>query len=219
MNLYFLLEGRRTEKRFYPKLIEFLQPHFKQVQFSDDAKENNYYLISGEGFPSVCDNALPKAIEEVEDLGIFDYLILVLDTDNNEIIRERIEYIKINTQLKNCQFLIIEQEICIESWLLGNRAVYPKDNAEFVGFELFYNVAIQDPERMLKPDNFTGSLPAYHHDYLKKMLAINGINYSKKLTGGVTTPEYFAELQKRINETSHLASLKNFFSFCESISI
>jgi len=219
LNLYFLVEGRRTEKKVYPKLLDFLQPNFKKIHFVDDVKENNYYLISGEGYPNIFDKALPNAIKEVEENGKFDYLIFVLDTDNNPEIRNRIEVTKKNTKLNRCQFHIIEQEICIETWFLGNRAVYPKDNNDFLDFEQFYNVATQDPELMSRPTNFTGSLPDYHHDYLKKMLAINRISYTKKSVGGVTNPEYLTELQKRIIETPHLSSLKNFISFCESISL
>ena len=221
MNLYFLLEGK-TEKKVYPKLLSHFSPKLNKVDFADEAKENNYYLVTAGGFPCLFDKALPKAIKEVDECSNFNHLILVLDTDNKKEIREKIEHTRINTVLNsNCRFHIIAQECCLETWFLGNRAVYPnkQSNNNFLNHAQFYNVSQEDPELMLKPDCFTGSISNYHENYLKQMLFTQGINYSKKIPGGVTTTEYIAELKNRINETPHLSSLKNFFSFCESISL
>jgi hypothetical protein len=222
LNLYFLLEGK-TEKKVYPKLLEHLLPHLKKVQFANKVEENNYYLISVGGFPSLFNIALPNAIKEVDENGNFDYLILVLDTDNKSEIRERIEDAKKNTKLEsNCRFHIVAQESCIETWFLGNRAIYPNTEEikdDFSTYHQFYNVCQQDPELMLKPDNHVGSIANYHELYLKNILSIQGFNYSKIHPGRTTTNEYIEELESRINETPHLSSLRNFFNFCESISL
>lgn len=223
MNLYFLLEGRRTEKKVYPKLLERWLPKLQRVQFHIDAKEDNYYLISYEGFPNIFRKGLPNAIKEIEENDNFDYLILVVDTDNNSEVFEYIEKAKKETQLKNCQFHIVTQTVCIESWFLGNRAIYPnieKIEGDFLTHHQFYDVSQKDPELMLKPDNYAGITVAnYHEIHLKKILSFHGLSYSKNHPGRVTATEYIAELESRINETPHLSSLRNFFNFCESLSI
>jgi hypothetical protein len=215
------LEGK-TEKKVYPKLLSHFSPRLNKVDFADEAKENNYYLVTAGGFPNLFNIALPNAIKEVDAKGNFDYLILVLDTDNKPEIRKRIEDAKKNTQLQsNCRFHIVAQEICIETWFLGNRAIYPsieKIEDDFLIYHKFYNVSQHDPELMLKPDNHAGTTANYHEQHLKKVMSTQGFNYSKTHPGKATTNEFLAELENRINETPHLSSLKSFFSFCTSLS-
>jgi hypothetical protein len=50
------------------------------------------------------------------------------------------------------------------------------------------------------------------------MLKERTINYSKQKPNDVGEKHYFDQLQKRVIETNHLSSLRNFFSFCETIS-
>lgn len=68
MNLYFMVEGI-TERKVYPQWISYLLPHLSRVNQASDARENNYYLISGGGFPSILNDHLANSIEEV-NLGI-----------------------------------------------------------------------------------------------------------------------------------------------------
>lgn len=62
MNLYFLVEGRRTEAKVYPKWLSHLLPHFSRVERFNEVDDKNYFLISGEGNPSILDVHLPNAI-------------------------------------------------------------------------------------------------------------------------------------------------------------
>jgi hypothetical protein len=48
MNLYFLVEGKRTEKKVYPAWLAHLLPELQRVQNYDQVNQNNYYLFSGE---------------------------------------------------------------------------------------------------------------------------------------------------------------------------
>jgi len=56
MNVYFLVEGRRTEKKIYPKWLSHLVPELTKVDFFEDVKEFNYKLFSGFGFPHLLHN-------------------------------------------------------------------------------------------------------------------------------------------------------------------
>ena len=49
------------------------------------------------------------------------------------------------------------------------------------------------------------------------MLAEKHIRYSKANPNGVGERHYLEQLQKRVKETRHLSSLKNFFTFCDSL--
>ncbi|MFZ2724731.1 MAG: hypothetical protein WAX77_00595, partial [Methylococcaceae bacterium] len=80
-----------------------------------------------------------------------------------------------------------------------------------------YDVSQKDPELMIKPNEFKRSTSIYHETYLRRMLAQKNINYSKSNPKEVGKEHYLTELKKRIAESSHLASLKHFFDFCELI--
>jgi len=222
MNLYFLVEGT-SELRVYPKLIEYFLPNLSRVKYANDATENNYYLITGRGYPSILDNYLADSIDDINSCGNYDILILAIDADLLSVqdkIAEVNSFIRKNKlKLHNCSLEIVVQNRCIETWFLGNRKVYSRNptNLEFIEFTKFYDVSENDPELMRKPSDFNGELVDYHYKYLKRMLREKNISYSKTKPNEVGKPYYIEELKKRIQETpNHLASLKNFFDFCNS---
>ncbi len=221
MNLYFLVEGRRSESKVYPKWLEYFLPELKRVDNYDEVEDNNYYLISGGGYPSIYHH-LKNAMEEINSIPKYDYLILCLDADeatveersrevNNFIKKERLE-------LLDTRFKIIVQNRCIETWFLGNRIVYPRqpDGQTFIGYSKFYNVSIDDPESMGVYMTFK-SVSLFHYSYLKEMLAERNIKYTKNMPRAVTEPPYIEQLVARVGDTPHLKSLKDFFDFCNSI--
>jgi len=53
MNLYFLVEGKQSERKIYPAWLAHILPELQRVDNCDDVNEKNYYLISGEGYPSL----------------------------------------------------------------------------------------------------------------------------------------------------------------------
>jgi hypothetical protein len=222
--LYFLVEGK-TEKKVYPQWLSYLLPNFKKVNFANEAEESNYFLISGNGFPSIFDY-FKDAVYEINTYQNYNKLVLVLDADEmsaEEKTAEVKQFISDEKIVLNskCELHIIAQKYCMETWFLGNRKVYPRnsDNVDFMNHAQHYDVSQNDPELMLKPNTFAGSTSIYHELYLRKMLAAKNINYSKSNPKEIGEKYYLEELNKRINETPHLSSLKNFFSFCESISI
>lgn len=68
MNLDFLLEGKRTERKVYPMWLSILKPAMVKISYAADANDNNYYLMSGEGYPSLL-NHLENAIAEINEIG------------------------------------------------------------------------------------------------------------------------------------------------------
>jgi hypothetical protein len=52
MNVYFLVEGKRTEKKVYPLWLSHLVPELRKMQWYHQVVKNNYCVFSGNGFPA-----------------------------------------------------------------------------------------------------------------------------------------------------------------------
>lgn len=224
MNIYFLVEGK-TELKVYPSWISYLLPSLSRVEYAQDAQANNYYLISGLGYPRLLDVTLVDSVAEINELGNYKYLILVIDTDEmdeSEKAAEIYQFIEDKQIFLNqdCQLHIITQKSCIETWFLGNRKVYTQNigsHSDFYYHAKFYDVSQRDPEAMGKPEISVGSVSNYHEVYLRKMLAEKNIRYSKSHPKEVGETHFLEQLQKRVSETEHLISLKSFFTFCKTV--
>ncbi|MCI5226503.1 MAG: hypothetical protein D3918_07545 [Candidatus Electrothrix sp. AX2] len=221
MNVYFLVEGK-TEKKVYPKWLAYLAPQLKRVNFPSDVLADNYYLISGGGFPSILDNHLVDSAADVNASGKFDYFVLAIDTDDvsaKEKVEEVEEFIiDHNVVFNDCEVVILPQVVCMETWFLGNQRIYARNpsSAQISAFTSHYNTAQNDPEKMQQPERYSGSIGNYHFQYLKNMLREKNIRYSKTNPQGVTEPYYIDELCGRIKlEPNCLNSLQNFLMFLE----
>ncbi len=220
MNLYFLVEGK-TEKKVYPAWLKYLTPHLTKISNASEVKENNYYIISGMGYPSLLDNHLINAVEEVNELGKYDYLVISLDADDCKVedrvaeVNNKISQKKV--QLKNCQLWIIVQNRCIETWFMGNSNVFTRNpSPNFTPFSTHYDVSTNDPEYMEKPKHFSGTIGQYHKKYLTHMLKEKNVNYSETLPQAVTESHYIEQLQLRVKkQPTHLKTLQNFFQLLE----
>jgi hypothetical protein len=219
MNIYFLVEGK-TERKVYPKWMSYLVPRLERVFCPSDAIKNNYYLVSGGGFPSILDNHLMDSLEDIHELGNYDYFVLAIDTDNTDAdikIKEVDNFIRENNIVfNNLKFIVIPQVVCMETWFLGNRHIYSRNpiSIDSAGFTKHYNIALHDPEQMQKPEEYNGTIGDYHYQYLRTMLIEKNIRYSKSNPNGVTEPYYIHELQNRLNLNHDcLKSLRNLFNF------
>jgi len=183
MNLYFLVEGRRTEKKVYPQWLAVLAPQLIQIKNARDVDSNNFFLFSGEGYPSIL-NHLRNAVTDVNAIGKYDFLVVCLDAEETSI-KERKECINLylsenHINLKKAQLIIIVQNPCFETWFLGNRKIFkrhPESNLlkEYIDF---YNIQTEDPELMPSKEDFT-TKAQFHHDYLQEIFQERGITYSK----------------------------------------
>ncbi|MGB0887912.1 MAG: hypothetical protein ACPGSL_07305 [Vicingaceae bacterium] len=222
MNVYFIVEGRRTEKKVYPVWLSHLIPNLQRVTYSFEAKENNYYLFNGNGFPALLHNHLRNSIEEVNDLANYNYLVLVLDVDESTINGRKEEVISFlkaeKLSLINTELIIIPQNRCIESWFLGNTKIFKPNpqSSELSEYIKFYNVKQDDPEKMGLLDGFN-THSQFHAEYCTEFLRERNIRYSKTRPNGVTEKDYLESLIKRVDETSHLPSFKILLDFCDKI--
>lgn len=224
MNVYFLLEGKRTEAKVYPAWLGHLVPNLKKVQWHHEIEKNNYCVFSGNGYPSLLDNHLRNSIEDVNDAGNFDYLVVCLDADDvsvDEIKDEVLSFVE-NENIElidSTELVIIVQNKCIETWFLGNIKMFKRSpsSSKLMDYYNHYNVKDNDPELMLKPINNIGSTSDFHFNYLRELLKERSVSYTKKNPKGVVEEKYLDELMKRINQTGHLPSLKYFLDFCKKL--
>lgn len=223
MNIYLLVEGRRTEKKVYPKWISYLIPELTEIKDPSNATKNNYYIFNGNGFPSILDNHLRNSVEDVNNLGSFDYLVMCIDADEvaaEERRKEVLDFIETNTiQLNQAtEFVLIIQNRCIETWCLGNRKVYKRqpNSEELRQYIGFYDVHTNDPELMGKLDSHE-THAQFHASYLTEMLAERNIRYTKNFPRGVVEQNYLDELIKRSTKINHIQTFKHFLDFCGKV--
>ncbi|TVQ65137.1 MAG: hypothetical protein EA366_00320 [Spirulina sp. DLM2.Bin59] len=223
MNIYFLVEGNSTEKKIYPKWLEYLIPDLVRVQYYDQVESNNYYLISGKGYPRILYDGLENAVDKIMEIPKYDYLVICIDADEESVeartqyAREFIRDQQIN--LGKTKIEIIVQNRCLETWLLGNRRIFnsrqPLDFplADYVNY---YDVSQRDPEAMGQYDQKNHA--EFHYEYLREIFRSKNTNYSKKNPKDAQKLYYFEALQQRVeDQPQDLKSFQFFLEFCEKI--
>jgi hypothetical protein len=222
MNLYFILEGEKTEVLLYPKWINFILPTLKQVDFETEVKSDNYYIFSGGGIPSIYNHTV-NAIKNINDNPVFDRLIVCLDgeeigTENR--IKEISDYINESGIVlnENCKLDFVVQNICIETWFLGNRKIVKKipEGLQLREFIEHYNVVVEDPEAMDKLEGFRNKAH-FHDSYFREILKEHNLTYKKSRPTIVMDKSFFDELEKRVTDTAHLPSFKQLLTLLYEI--
>jgi hypothetical protein len=224
MNIYFLVEGKRTEMKVYPKWLSYLVPELQRSVNFNTVTKNSYFIFSGNGFPSLLDNHLRNCIMDINNAGNYDYFVICLDADeqNVEACKQEIfDFIakeKISLNAKT-QFEIIVQNKCLETWFLANTKIFKKNPNSYFLRECveFYNVKENDPEFMGKLPDFEGSISVFHASYLQELLAERNVTYSKKNPQGVAEEYFLRQLILRNKKTKHIQSFQYFIQFCKQI--
>lgn len=217
MNLYILVEGKQTERRLYPSWLASISPSLKKVDSLSSLNENNFYLISGEGYPRMIDVALVNSLKDIRQFPNISNFWIVMDSEGSEVSEKR-QYVlsrieEAGIDINHCTVDIIIQDPCIETWGLGNKIICSKNKLEaaFTPFYKHYDVNSSDPEKMQKPDDYEGSIAKYHESYLKSMLALRNATYTKKNPAALMEPSYLQQLVDRANDgDNHLGSFKHF---------
>ncbi len=223
MNIYFLVEGNSTEKKIYPKWLEYLIPNLIRVQYHDQVKNNNYYLISGKGYPRILYDGLENAFDKILEIPKYDYLVICVDADE-ESVEERIQYIyefirEKKVDLGKTKVEIIVQNRCIETWLLGNKRIFnsrqPLDQP-LLDYVNYYDVSQNNPEDMGKYEMKNHA--DFHYEYLREIFRSRNTTYSKKFPNDAQEKFYFEELQKRVRDKPEdLKTFQSFLEFCERV--
>jgi hypothetical protein len=218
VNIYLLVEGRNTERIVYSNwLVNSLENHVIADEF-DNLNGRSIFCFSGEGFPSVLDRALPKAVLDIRGVGAYDALVVVFDCDDAEVEVLREHALRIIAGVgglpPHVDLVLVIQKRCIESWLLGNRRFIPRiaQSSDLVDCKRFYDVTTNCPEEMGAPSKFSGSASAFHLHYLRAAFRERGLIYSKSRPSDAANIAYLRELRIR-NREGDLRGMDSFFEF------
>lgn len=223
MNLYFLVEGKQSERKVYPAWLAHLLPELQRVESCDDVHEKNYYLISGEGYPSLIYDFIPRSIAEINSNGKYSYFVVCLDAEENtvaELTTEIEDFLnEQKLKLNNAELVLIFQNRCLESWLLGNRKIYSRNpqNKPLLDYTKYYDVSVNCPENMGRYQDFN-THAQFHGAYLRALFEAKNITHSKKRPGDVLKPFYLEQLLARIQvQPEQLTTFRQFIYFCNKI--
>ena len=132
-----------------------------------------------------------------------------------------------NINLSSIELVLIIQNRCIETWLLGNQnfvltqtANIPlKYSQTFLTYRNYYDVRNQDPELMGIYDGSKSITHAqFHEEYLKSVFRARELSYSKGKSKEVGEKFYLDELIKRITvQPNHLNSFQYFLSIIKNL--
>ena len=226
MNVYFLVEGRRTEPRVYRQWLQQLLPEWEEVQGFDEVAQRTYFLRGALRKSPSLKERLRASILEVNQCQ-YDYLVVCIDAEEYAVGEVKEGFREMLATLDSegvalrggITFEIVIQNKCIETWFLGNRKIFSRhpQDPDLIAFIRHFNVCVDDPELMVCPigDERFGSVAQFHYEYLRKLLAEKNLHYSKPRPDIVTQPHYLVELQKRVQDTQHLHSLRHFLDLCE----
>lgn len=213
MNLYIVVEGK-AEKSVYKSWIPLVNPQLTYVKYISEIVNDNFYLISGGGYPGYFE-VIGNAILDVNEIGIFDRLVISADSEEmtcEEKYQELVDYVS----EKKCssEIRIIIQHFCFETWGLGNRKAVSQHphSKKLQEYKKFFNVRVSDPE-LLPPYTKEGvNRSQFAEKYLR--LALNdkfkNLTYTKKAPDALLHPKYFAQVKNRVEETQHIRSFEAF---------
>lgn len=224
MNAYIIVEGERTEMSVYPAWMSLIAPNMHQIDNPHALSSDSYYLFSGHGQPSVFQH-VSGAIKDINAINSqtgnkYDYLIVCVDTENEtrEYIQQQLDkYIQAEdvTLCEECQLVIFEQKVCMETWFLGNRRIFKSNPSgdKMIQYLHYYNVKNNDPEEMGAYDEERYTKAQFHIRYLKEMLKERNLKYEKNDTSVVCNQSYLDEIIKRYEETGHLTTFGSWYEF------
>ncbi len=215
MNLYFLVEGKRTEPQLYRRWLAHALPELHEVRHASEFVGGGFRLRSAGGYPQILDR-IRGSVAEVESSGVrLDRFFVCLDAEE-ESYDERYETVDRCLQELSPPFgfAVIVQNCCIETWLLGDRDLLrpPPRTDELRDLRSYYDVSREDPEDLPMRAGYA-TRARFHQAYLKAVVRDRNagrtrerIRFSKSHVGYFGQPSHLNALVERRDETEHLSS-------------
>ncbi|MCC7495714.1 MAG: hypothetical protein IT204_25410 [Fimbriimonadaceae bacterium] len=207
MNLYLLVEGRRTEPAVYRGWLRHRLPWLQEVGSIDQVTANNLLLLSGYGYPSILDH-IAAAAADIRRYRCISHFVVSLDSDDHDpmALRDEVQA-AVGVDAIGAELVVIVQVCCIETWLLGNRRMVAANpqSADLRRALQHYDVRKRDPEQMEAPDA-TQTRSQYHLQYLRSVFQARGTVYSKQKPGQAASGSYYDRLVERLHDTGHIGS-------------
>jgi hypothetical protein len=214
MNYYIVVEGKSGERKVYPKWIQILNPDLTQVYSLADISSNNYYLISGNGYPQYL-KIVDNAVEDCAANKAVDRLVIAVDAEDFSYQQKEREVVgRVAERLDPQRVCIVVQYPCFESWALGNRIVFRRKPVDSTlrRYLRFYDVRTNDPESLPALQEESLNRCQFAFVYLKRILndRYPNLTYTKSNPKVVEHPKYFEQIRRRLHETKHIRSFGSF---------
>ena len=231
MNFYFLLEDEQSFIKILPKWLEYMDFPCQRVEDITRVTQNNYVMQSGQGVTQLITRVLYQTIDTIAAAPEhkIDALIVIVDAEDKEVeerkkqVYDKVEnYKRERNKELNFEIKVFVCNHCCESWLLGNRELYPNTQPDQQGNDFYkhyihYNIRQRDPELMPVPQWHTKSIGQYHFQYLHDACQYNNIRYRKKRPEKVATIDFFNQIVLHINETVHLETFREFYNYIQMV--
>jgi hypothetical protein len=111
VNIYVVTEGK-VESIVYRYWIPFVNPCLSQVDDFTKMRENNFYIVSGMGYPDYLD-IIENAILDINNMRKFDRLVISIDSENMTR-QEKYDEIGAFVLLKRCTRSLSKSRSCEE---------------------------------------------------------------------------------------------------------
>ena len=241
MNYYFLLEDSKSFIKILPKWLEYLGFGCTRVPDINHVETNNYILQSGQGVIQLVTKVLFDTIDTIQQYpNKIDKLVVVLDAESETVSSRKQQVIDKIAEKYIIDTLDFDIEIfvcncCIETWLLGRKGMYPQPSEVIPSAEKYqyfcthfehhyyhYNIETENPELMLLPTGSSETKAHYHFSYFHDLCLYNYLTKKESLRYLKSKPllamerTFFDGLMERINDTTHLTSLKEFIDFLKN---
>lgn len=217
MNVYVLVEGRRTEKIVYRSWLTFLFDQLKEVQRVEDIESDNFYILSGGGYPSYRDR-IESSVEDITKHGRIDHFLVCVDAEEL-VVEEKIDEVsRLAVGIQHTQLHVVVHDCCIETWFLGNKRIVSRfpQRVGLREYMVFYDVIADDPEKMPKLEGFM-TKPQFHLAYLREIFRERGLAYTKHNPAEVRNSTYFREMKQRFRTTGHIQSFGRFLGILRAM--
>lgn len=214
MNYYVVVEGSMTELTVYRHWIPYVNPDMREIHSVDAAEINNFYIISGMGYPQYF-GVFDAAVEDVNIYHAFDKIVLAVDSEEMSY-SAKIAELQDHFRKITCRVPIdiIVQHFCFETWALGNKKIFTNNIGieDLRRYKRYFDVRVDDPELLPAYPDWNWTRVEFAYRYLRAALRnkFKRLTYSKSNPGPVTDRKYFDALRARQNETGHLESFRSF---------
>jgi len=217
MNIYVVIEGESACKKIYKNWIPLVNSNLVNIDNIREFTSNNFLIIAGHGQPNIM-GVIENSIEDVNSNQIIDRLVIGMDSEEAEYNTKLAELQnKVNNIGCRVEVKYIIQHFCIETWLLGNKAIIRRNptDLELLKYINLYNVRTNDPELLpnLLDDCRTRSQFAYKYIRAGIRDKLNGrYMYSKRNPGIACSEGYFSHIKNRYEITGHIMSFSDFIA-------
>lgn len=213
MNIYVVVEGI-TEFIVYPHWISQINDSLVRVDHPTLVDSDNYYLISGHGYPQIKD-MIRAAVLDTNSILNFDRLVIAIDSEDFEAdIRKQEFELLINDLAPRVEVKFISQHFCFETWALGNVKIAPRNpkSPELKEYKKIFDVTANDPQDLPAHDMLELNRAQFAFQYLKKLINDKGKNlsYQKNNPIHVTHEKFFGEVKNRMLSTPHIRYFQTF---------